>query len=213
VGGIVFAYQYKTTVTDMRPPLQDGAGAGQLNRGGDFKSDLCSCFDDNPTCLHSLFCQWCRAADTYQAAGVEQYWTVIGLGVLTPFIGNAITVLFRLLLYGTVGKGLRGMAAMLNCLILGCIFYRYRRKLRTKLGVSEEDQPGLFIDILLFGFCSCCVVAQEARAFDAATGVKVECCCQLTSEAGQPFAGQPQSLMMTGPPVYVQPVNGQVVSR
>merc|ERR1719291_333918 len=84
-----------------------------------------------------------------------------------------------------------------SCLILGGVCQRYRRKLRTKLGGSEQGGPNIVMDALLFGFCTCCVVAQEAREVDAAMGVKVECCCQLAGGPGQPLDGQP----LVGQPV------------
>ena len=50
------------------------------------------------------------------------------------------------------------------------------------------------MDVLLFAFCTCCVIAQEAREVDAAMGVKVECCCQLKTTSqpdAQPLVGRP----------------------
>jgi len=199
VGQCVFACQYKAKVTEKRPPLQ--GGAAQLSSAGDFATGTFNCFDDMPTCLHACCCMPCRAGDTYQAAGIEQYWTVIGLLLLLAIIGELIgKFIGELIASLTKDTGnLGNLGNLVAGLLVGGVFHRYRRRLRASLGGSEEGGPNLVVDFLLFGFCTNCVVAQEARAIDAATGVKVECCCQLTDAAGQPLDGQP----LIGQPVNV----------
>ncbi|CAK0854968.1 unnamed protein product [Prorocentrum cordatum] len=87
-----------------------------------------------------------------------------------------------------------------SILIVGLFLQKYRRKLRAKLCGREDVGPNIFVDVLLFGFCTSCV-AQEARELDKAMGVTVECCCQLSTgrplQDAQPLVGQPvQSRVM-----------------
>ncbi|CAK0855359.1 unnamed protein product, partial [Prorocentrum cordatum] len=159
-------------VAEERPPLQDGAAQPPA---GDFATGHVSCFDDYPICLHACFCACCRAGDTYQAAGIEPYWTVIGIFIILDL-------------------------DLIPSLIVGAVFQHYRRKLRVVLGGSEEGAPSVVVDCLMYAICTQRVVAQEARELDAATSVEVECCCKLTAAAGapldgRPFVGQPQPLI------------------
>jgi len=194
VAQLIFMCQYKSSVTNRRPPLQPGAGAAQLNESGNFATGLGNCFDDFPTCLHACFCMACRAGDTYQSAGIITYWHVIAL-----FWVIAMVQYGWLLLKMVWPEELAWIPFDPSLLLMCCIFYRFRRALRVKLGKKKAVQPNIFIDVLLYALCTCCVVAQEARAYDAATGVKVECCCKLTDAAGQPLYGQAQPLV--GQPV------------
>jgi len=203
LSGLIFACQYKAKVTDSRPPLQGGAGT-LMN--GDFRTGPFSCLDDTPTCCHATFCGACRAGDTYQAAGAQQFWTVIGLTMLANIIANGIASVVT-----KNPSNQQNIGRLLGALITGGIFHGYRRQLRTKLGGGENAAP-VYMDFLLWAFCSCCVIAQEARELDAAMGVRVECCCNLVQVAPQPgqqmqmMPGQPQ---VTGQPVGVYPATNQ----
>jgi Cys-rich protein (TIGR01571 family) len=233
IAQLIFMCQYKSNVTDRRPPLQPGAGAAQLSASGDFASGLFSCFDDCPTCLHAYFCGPCRAGDTYQSADIMQYWYVIGLfwvanivaGVITSMVNGLVNMMLPREKHVTVVHDEMTttevttetphpavlpiniiVGTIVGALVLGGIFQKFRRQLRVKLGKTEEDQPNIVMDIILFGLFTCCAVSQEARAYDAATGVKVACCCNLTDVAGQPLNVQAQPLV--GQPV---PVQGRVM--
>lgn len=193
--GLIFACQYKSKVVDQRQPLQSG---GQGLGGGDFRTSPFSCFDDTPTCLHATFCGACRAGDTYQAAGAQQFWTVIGLFMLANIIGSVVALFVT-----KDPKEQRTISWGIAALVMGGIFHTCRRQLRTRLGGSNSAQSP-FMDFLLWACCSCCAIAQEARELDAAMGVRVECCCNLQAAGGaaetRGMPGQPQ---VTGQPVGV----------
>jgi len=224
LGVLLFAFKYKADVTEKRPPLRDGAA--QLP-SGDFATGVFRCLDDSHTCLHAYCCTLCRAGDTYQGAGITQYWMVVGIFVVAHIIGRFVQTLVHVMTVEMFGGGgadpehasqsldptpgamimiyFNLVSLLVASLIVGAVFQNYRRKLRVKLGGSEEGGPGVAVDFLMYAFCTQCVVAQEAREIDAATSVKVECCCSLTTAAsapleGQPFVGQPQPLI--GQPVY-----------
>ncbi|CAK0815713.1 unnamed protein product [Prorocentrum cordatum] len=88
VGQLVFACKYKQDVADKRPHLDQAAR--QLP-SGDFENGPFACFDDCHTCMHAFFCTCCRAGDTFQAAGIQQYWTVIGIFVLAFIVADIVS--------------------------------------------------------------------------------------------------------------------------
>jgi len=205
--GLIFACQYKTKVVDRRPPLP--GEAGQL-AGGDFRSGPFSCFDDTPTCCHATFCGACRAGDTFQTAGLQQFWTVIGLFFLCSLVGNIVAKAVT-----SDPAQAQNLSSTISAVCMGGIFHGYRRQLRTRLGGNENAQP-IWMDFLLYSCCLCCAIAQEARELDAAMGVKVECCCNLQSVGGPAASemrtnpgGMPQ---VTGQPVEVQPATQQALA-
>ncbi|CAK0902899.1 unnamed protein product [Prorocentrum cordatum] len=107
-------------------------------------------------CLHACICTMCRARDTYQAAGITQYWMVIGIFFLARIVGSVceggIQVLiveriserddspynanrespstFSRIFWGT-------LSSLVRPLIVGAALQSYRRQLRVKLGGSE----------------------------------------------------------------------------
>lgn len=206
----VFACRYKMKVTDNRPPLQDGvAPCAQTN---DFETSQFGCFDDCHTCTHALFCPVFRAADTYKGAGIEEYWGVVLTFILAYLLAWIVSMsanfwILYLVLYARCGEDwyycrydadvppYQFFVTALMTVFVVLFLLRYRRKLRTKLGGSEEAGPHICMDILLFGCCTCCVIAQEARELDKAMGVNVECCCQLKTgqplQDAQPLVGEP----------------------
>jgi len=150
---------------------------------GDFKSDICECGTDKNTCLHAWCCLWCRAGDTYQASSKDfSYWKVIGFFMLSEFCGSLVAN--GPLSFEASPKALQYQkicGALVRVGILCFFFVPKRRELRDKLGGDNEVVPE-YKDWLLYAFCTCCVVSQEARELDRAMGVDVKCCCNLNAE-------------------------------
>ncbi|CAK0859438.1 unnamed protein product [Prorocentrum cordatum] len=212
----VFACRYKMNVTDNRPPLQDGlAPCAQTD---DFETrQFFGCLEHMSTCLHALCCPVCRAADTYKGAGIEEYWGVVLYFILAIVVGDIVGIIVEVLIVMSIFAGypqnysldtcmkLQQLAILVgytvSILIVGLFLQKYRRTLRAKLCGREDVGPNIFVDVLLFGFCTSCVIAQEARELDKAMGVTVECCCLLST-------GQP---LQDAQPLVGQPVQGQVM--
>lgn len=196
VSSVVFACVYKNKVVRNRaqmPPVECA------RPNGDFAMKLYSCCDDTSACMHAAFCPACRAGDTYQAAGVSSYWNVIALYVGCQVLGSLI---------GGVLSGAQdhrsgsNVTSLVTSLLLGLAFYNMRRRLRAKLGGQEDALPWLQ-DFVSWAFCACCVIAQEARSVDMATGVRVTCCCNLAPNAIRaPLVGNP----VVEAPVHEQPL-------
>lgn len=189
---LIFAFCYKSKVTDMRRPLLAPAAPNQET--ADFQHGLCSCFDDGQICLHSCFCLICRAGDTHAAAGLGDFWSVILCYYGIMFIGGLADGLL----------GLAGLGRLAASLFWAYSMAKKRQELRTKLGLNH--QGGGCEDLLAWWCCTPCVTAQEARSVDLASGVDVRCCCSLVPRATLPVVGAPvaslnEQMMWPGAPV------------
>jgi len=111
IASIVFAFIYKRNVVDQIPPMQQ-----QPNTNGDF-AGLCDCCSDGPLCLHTWFCSACRAAHSFQVAGLLNYWVAIFLQL--PCF------------------------ELCSC----CIFGYFRGELRKKLGFRNGDAMDYLVSI------------------------------------------------------------------
>jgi len=57
-------------------------------------------------------------------------------------------------------------------------------EIRKRLGDSNPD--GSFVnDFICFWCCECCEIIQHARQIDGASGVRLNGCCNITSEQNQ----------------------------
>jgi len=210
VGSMTFACLYDSKVVRSRANLPP-EGIQCARPTGDFAMELFSCFNDTPTCMHALFCPACRAGDTYQVAGVSSYWNVIGLYVSCQVLGSLIGVVLRGMQDQESLSSGNDVGNLITSVLLGLAFYNMRRQLRGKLGGQEDASPCIQ-DFIFWAFCGCCVIAQEARSVDMATGVRVECCCNLVPYAirgalvGNPVVGTPvQGSPLQGYPIQAQP--------
>lgn len=184
IGPLIFACTYHAKVTKKRGAFPNQVPDDSNLNSGDFKAPFFDCTNDVPTCCHATFCLSCRAGDTYKTAGVGSFWGVVWMLVLFHFIGIVVASL----IIAVSGVVIRDLEYLITCLLTGLFFSGKRRELRKKLGGSENTS--FCNDFLLWGFCACCTVAQEARAVDAAMNQKVECCCRLRSAGlGQPLVG------------------------
>jgi len=205
---IVWACQYQQKVTAQRGQLREGLQqCDQLN--GDFSVGVFSCLDDTSYCCHAMFCLPCRAGDTYQAAGIGFYWNIVGLYFLAHFCGSLVVLVLgfiQQLIYSNTNTVVPMPGRQfVSGLVVGAFFYQKRREMRAKLGGDNLRVPWLQ-DLVLWGCCTCCVVAQEARAIDKAMGVRVDCCCQMTGGESmfQPIVGQ--GVVVTGTPIVGTPL-------
>jgi len=173
---LIFACVYKSKVVNQWDEYEEGYiwPWSNMNDEGEFNSGVGDCCTDKPTCLHAFFCPACRAGDTFQSAGIATYWSTIGLFVAAEVIGNIIATLVLNKYPNATFCG-----PLTTALLLGVLFQGKRRELRDKLGGDNENKHCIK-DCLCWGFCTCCVIAQEARTLDKAAGVTVECCFKVT---------------------------------
>lgn len=158
----VFACIYKAKVVDRRQPFPT-LPLPNVWYFGDFRFRLFDCFADMSTCCHAFWCMECRAADTHHAAGTVKFVTII-LWFVACSLGGAI-----------VGSS-TGTGRLCTGLVTAAVMTSQRKKLREKLGIAPGDSCK---DFMAWWWCSPCIVAQEAREVDLATGTKVHCCCNL----------------------------------
>merc|ERR1712203_209929 len=70
-------------------------------------------------------------------------------------------------------------------LLMGAVFYPKRQELRAKLGGTNQNTPMDFC-VWCCSILTPCAICQEAREIDRATGVRVDCCCNLSAVGGGP---------------------------
>lgn len=170
---LIFACCYDCKVVRERPKAIAPEPRG-------FKYAACDCFGDCHACLHVFFCPIVRIADTYSAAGLVQYWLMILFIILAKFLD------FFLIIF--------------SCIMLTT----YRGRLRSRImGRGDAGLCGkeCYQDFLCWVCCGCCTAIQEAREIDDATGVRVNCFCNMVKK-------HPEGpvMMAVGAPVAVQTV-------
>mmetsp|Transcript_32878 Transcript_32878/g.60168 ORF Transcript_32878/g.60168 Transcript_32878/m.60168 type:complete len:450 (+) Transcript_32878:91-1440(+) len=60
--------------------------------------------------------------------------------------------------------------------LLTCFFIINRMKMRRAIGLNPSC---MLCDCLMWWFCGCCAIIQEAREIDSETGTRVTCCCHV----------------------------------
>lgn len=206
IGYLVFACMYKSKVTDKRPPFR---GGNILKGSPDFLQPTFGCFDNCSTCMHGYFCTACRWGDTYNAAGIMGYWSLI----LTLF-GTCLcsSVLTQGLSYALLNheaatpeelnqnaqtSSMLNMIPIIVDLCLCAFFATKRGEIKEQLGGTKN----FLKDFVCLCCCLCCSIIQEARAVDEATGVDVHCCC-IIEKVGENMVGEPMLVSESEPEFY-----------
>jgi len=148
-------------------------------KGQDFTYPLCACnfAEDWGICLMSLCCPLIRWADTISAEQVQllPFWAAVFLVI------GLYVVIFLISMY------IIGLEwAILFDLVLIVLGVHYRQKLRLHFGHDPYTASTMCQDCLIWCFCTCCAVVQEAR--------EVEKCKALYGHAfdhGLPMPGSP----------------------
>jgi len=186
---IMVAYIYKTNVVDQRPQFPSAVPPEWSMQSSDFRFDLCRCFDDCQVCMHGLWCEDCRDADTYNAAGVATYWSFIWIACLVLFLTNVLGVATQVAL----GEAVKGSSSnhitqasnSMATLVMQFFFSMYlaslRQQLRKKLGGHGNKTA---MDFLCYWCCPWCIVCQNARQIDGIQNIEVQCCCKVVKSGG-----------------------------
>jgi len=173
----VIALCYKSRVTDNRKPYPHPVPSQWSLANGDFKYGLFGCMDDMNYCLTACFCPLCRDADTYAAVGVAGFWSVF----IMSLVLNAIAVATcNVIGYYTKVHAVLDIASMgpwVGLILESCYFGSLRQRLRESLGGNGTQ---CYVDCLCYHFCTCCVIAQNARHVDLASEAHVAFCCTLS---------------------------------
>jgi len=119
------------------------------------------CFSDTDTCLNASFCCGLRWADSQKALGVT------GCGMDLKAGPQAFWVYFCFFM----------VSALLNVVIHGTLFFGFsttvllvwgRQQIRERFQMQYCTCWTVCIDCLYACWCPCCLIAQEARAVNAA---------------------------------------------
>lgn len=116
----------------------------------DWKFGFCDCCDDFQVCLCACCCPAIRWAETLSLVdGLIIFWVGFVLYMSLTLI-NTIT-------------------SVLVCwFALALICTAYRQEIRAKFNFEHQGAATFIADCLLYCFCSCCAIAQEARHVEEA---------------------------------------------
>jgi len=185
----VVAFCYKSRVTDNRKPYPHPVSSQWSLANGDFKYGLFGCMDDVNYCLTACFCPLCRDADTYAAVGVAGFWSVF---IMTVAIHAVAAIVCDVIGYASTSLEIARLGPWVGLVLESIYFGNMRQKLRESLGGTGTH---CCVDCLCYHFCTCCVIAQNARHVDLSSEAHVAFCCNLSyhsDEYSMPIAvGEP----------------------
>jgi len=190
---IVIAFFYKSHVTDNRKPYPNPLPSGWSLDQGQFKYGLCECTSDSNYCLTAWCCPLCRDADTYAAVGASSFWLVFIISWVLLCVAN---IGFWVLGNLCNDDSLLRMGPWVGLVLQSCYFSSLRQRLRIALGADGTE---CCMDCLCYHFCTCCIIAQNARHVDLASGAHVAFCCNLTYATDES-----STTIVVGEPVPVQ---------
>lgn len=132
---------------DRKPPQVDEAYNTESNRATfrEWKYGMCSCFDDPESCFCAFCCPMIRWAATISfVPGLLSFWV-------------AFSIYMCLVVLNTLTAEILCWAL----LVMVCTFYR--QKIRKQLNMIEVGGWTWVTDCILYCFCACCLITQEAR--------------------------------------------------
>lgn len=179
--GLLFAYLFKTRVTDKKinspttVPSNPQDIANDLNLIGDGKAlkyDLLACHQDCDYCFHGWFCSLCFTPDLFASNKIrESYWVIWIIlmlpGLLTPLAGLFLPI--------QQAKAIYGVIQLFTAIYLA----KCTGELREKIG----GKASFGLDCIKWYFCSCCTVIQWQRQMDEIKGDRVQCFMALKDSA------------------------------
>jgi len=207
---ILSAYIYKTNVVDQRPQFPSAVPPEWSMQSSDFRFDLCRCFDDCQVCMHGCWCEDCRDADTYNAAGVATYWSFIGIACLVLFLTQVLNAGIQIALDEAV-KGNSNQSNVDTYIVMQFFFAMYLASLRQQLRQNFGGHGNkTAMDFLCYWCCPWCIVCQNARQIDGIQHIEVQCCCKVVKLGD--FGNAQQNPVVVGQVVtQQQPLEGKVV--
>lgn len=115
----------------------------------DWKFGLFECFSSPANCAMAFCCPGIRWAYSVKTMGFTGFWLAFTIFMGMDFLG---------------GK----TAESLAWLVLAAICTGFRQEMRQKLGFEKVGGFTICLDFLLYWWCSCCAITQEARQSDEA---------------------------------------------
>lgn len=120
--------------------------ASSLSPEGTFQNGHFACLSDMNTCIMAFFCPVVRWAETVHMAGLLTFWFAFWILAVCY-----LPVVF----FGFMG------------LFLVVPLVHFRQRLRDKIGVPSGNETYV-TDCCFACWCSCCLIAQEARVVNEA---------------------------------------------
>jgi len=156
----IMAVVAKIYITFRRLPMGEYGSEDYTDYNRDWKHGCCSWYQEPGTCLCGLCCFPLRWAETVSLVkGVLPFWPAFLLFMILAAFGETVVFLFAWL----------GMVVV-------CVDFRQR--LRKSFDFEKQGGITWLTDCLMYSFCSCCAVIQEARHVEDALArkhVKTEC--------------------------------------
>jgi Cys-rich protein (TIGR01571 family) len=191
----IIACMYKQKVTDQRTPFEGNGSQKDLEVLEPGKLFDC-CFDMH-LCLHACCCVAIRAADTFDGAGkIVSFWCVIGVFFLEWLLYNIVAFIINAYILADSNNSGNGLAWFITNSLFAIWYAMKRQELRQKFGGS----PKMAMDCICYWWCFPCSVGQDALLLDKATGVSVQCCCNMIKNGPTPA---PAVATVVGVPVAV----------
>jgi len=189
VVSIIIMCTYKHNVHDNKPKIAEGC---RTMESGNFHYGLFDCFSNINECLCSWCCVSIRFADTHSAVTTTSFWMsfwkfIVCNSIIQALSGLVVNMahpvpldhidpLFLVPVGDPAAIALNNniiafLAAILRGVAWGLLS---RGELRKKLG-DPTPSKNQVTDVLSWGFCMMCALAQESVEADIAADVSISC--------------------------------------
>jgi Cys-rich protein (TIGR01571 family) len=187
----IYAYLFKSGVTDKRAPFQaNSAYLSRLDPG-----QICACFSDIHLCLNGCCCYEALAGDTLQTAGVQSYWFIIFAFYIEWCVATILGFIFDyLFVASSIHVSNNDFGIGFAWLIVGGAMAFWLAKMRTEYRIKFGGSPNFQMDCICYWCCSICSIAADADALGKSQNASVECCCKLNQKSA-PQVGQPVTVV------------------
>lgn len=144
-----FAYLYhKNKEISQRDPT----AMLNIEEFREFKHGICSCFGAPDICLLSYLCPGIRWAQSIYVMGFVGFWVALALFIGLDFLG---TITGEVFVY----------------IALAIILAYWRQEMRLAFNMRRQGGVTYVEDCMLYFWCLCCTVTQEARQVEDALKV------------------------------------------
>lgn len=149
--GVFVAIGYFYTSNKQYADVEESlATPEQQESFGDWKFGFCSCLGDLEVCCCACMCPCIRWGETLSLVdGLIIFWVGFGIYFAFTVLGWATSV-------------------YICWMLLALICTAYRQELRSKFQMKNQGGMTYITDCLLYAFCACCAMSQEARHVEEA---------------------------------------------
>jgi len=149
--GLFAAIGYFYTTQKHYPDVEESLATPEQQASfRDWKFGFCSCFGNLEVCCCAWCCPCIRWGENLSLVnGLIIFW--VGFGIY-----------FSFMVLGSVTSG------YLCWMLLTLICTAYRQELRMRFQMDKVGGMTYITDCLLYGFCACCAMSQEARHIEEA---------------------------------------------